>query len=304
MGIVLTEEDTLSAESESLRKESSILASLVYVELAVGVALVGWGGIYYILSDGFGWLIFGGVALFFALSHYIKSKQNKADAAKFEHGKSGEEFVTEILENDLPDSCLILNDLEVQPRDRPAQMDHVVVCPAGLFVIETKAYGGRLEGHAEDEKWIQHKEYQGNKQKNKLTNPIQQNEYHVEILLEFLRDNELPFREQHVHSLVAMVNKQMESNVEGDTSNVDFAWYITKRIQPQLEEPNYDVSEIKQLLNKLDLELPEEFSVPDRPTPAQGETSGSDDTAEESDEAPEESAPTGSTPDVEDLKLD
>ncbi len=261
MAIVLTEEDTLSAESESLRKESSILTMIQYGELAAGVLLVLWGLAYWFLYEGFGWLIFGGIMLFLAVSHYVKSKQNIADAARFDYGKSGEEFATEILENDLPDNCLILNDLQAEPRNRPAQMDHVVVTPAGLFVIETKAYSGTLQGHANDEKWTQIKEYNGNRKKNMLTNPIQQNKYHIEVLLNFIRDNDLAFAEEDVHNYVAMVNKYHTLEVDGDTSVINFAWVLPKKINPQLQQIKYSEEEIAEFLAEFNLTLPDEFEM-------------------------------------------
>ncbi len=301
MAIVLTEEDTLSAESDSLRKESSILSKLLYVELSVGVLLVLGGLVYWLLYEDPIWLILSGVALFFAVSHYIKSKQNIADAARFESGKSGEEFVTEILENDLPNNCLILNDFEVKPRNRPAQMDHVVVSPAGLFVIETKAYSGTLKGHAEDEKWTQIKEYKDNRQKNKLTNPIQQNKYHIEVLLESIRDNDLPFKEDDVHNYVAMVNKYHEMEVDGDTSVVDFAWFLPKKIKPQLKNLKYNEEEIRAFLTHFNLTLPDEFILQPEEEKDSAQNQKSDET-KQNDPKPQSSSSADEL-DVEDLKM-
>ncbi len=300
MGQVLTSENTLSTQSESLRKESSILSQLLYVELGVGGILVAWGLIYYFWQNGVGWLIFGGFILFLAVSHLVKSKENIEDADKFESGKSGEEFVTKILRNDLPDDCLILNDLDVEGHSRPAQIDHLIVTRAGLFAIETKAYSGTLKGKAEDEKWTQVKEYKGNKEKNRLTNPIQQNKYHVEILEEFIEKQDLPFEDRHIHSYVAMVNKYMDMEITGDTSNVDFAWYLPKKIKPQLKHENYSPKQIKIFLRTLDISLPDSFSYPPEPEATEAEETKEKTTkTKEATDEQEES----STPDVEDLKL-
>jgi hypothetical protein len=58
-------------------------------------------------------------------------------------GKRGEEAVTEILRESLPDDYVLLNDL-VLPNGR-GNIDHLVIGPNGIFVIETKNYSGRIK---------------------------------------------------------------------------------------------------------------------------------------------------------------
>ena len=58
MARVLTDEDTLSSQSKSLKKESTILDKLVYVELGLGIILTLGGLGYYFLANSVGWLIF------------------------------------------------------------------------------------------------------------------------------------------------------------------------------------------------------------------------------------------------------
>ncbi len=259
MAKVLTSEDTLSSQSKSLKKESTILDKLVYVEVAVGALLTLGGLIYYFQAESVGWLIFGGIVLFLALSHALKKKENEADLGKIQHGKSGEEFVTKLLREDLPDNCYILNDVDVSDGRRSAQNDHIVLSPAGLFVIETKAYSGTLSGHAEDDKWTQIKERNGSKSRTRLTNPIQQNKYHVEVIRQFLQNHELALEPDDVHSYVAMVNKYMNLDVEGNTSNVDMAWKLTDRLKKKVKKEKYSAREMAQFLRALEIEPPEEL---------------------------------------------
>ena len=64
-----------------------------------------------------------------------------------------------------------------------AQIDHVVICAYGIFVIETKNFKGRLTGGLESETWQQHfgaKSYP-------LRNPVLQNEGHVRALMRALK---------------------------------------------------------------------------------------------------------------------
>lgn len=71
------------------------------------------------------------------------------------------------------------------------QLDHVVVCPFGIFVIETKNYRGWIFGSEKQAQWTQ----QIYRQKNRFQNPLHQNDLHVRALMDCLdlpRDAFLP----------------------------------------------------------------------------------------------------------------
>jgi hypothetical protein len=65
-------------------------------------------------------------------------------------GRKGESRVTEILKT-LPDDYVILNDIVVP--DRKGNVDHVLIGPNGVFVIETKNYSGFVKC-AEDQWYV------------------------------------------------------------------------------------------------------------------------------------------------------
>jgi hypothetical protein len=65
------------------------------------------------------------------------------------------------------------------------QIDHVVVSPFGIFVIETKNYRGWIFGSEKQREWTQ----QIHRIKTRFQNPLHQNKLHVRALMQFL---ELP----------------------------------------------------------------------------------------------------------------
>ena len=85
----------------------------------------------------------------------------------------------------LPESYKVFNDLLLQSKDgRTFQLDHVVVSPFGVFVIETKNYTGKIEGYRNAEFLKQTK-----CAKTKLIyNPLKQNEGHIRALFETTGD--------------------------------------------------------------------------------------------------------------------
>lgn len=76
-----------------------------------------------------------GIILFITLAIFIKLKM------PMWKGKYSEKLVyNEILE--LPEEYFIFNDLLFDSNGRSTQIDHIVVSPYGVFVIETKGYKG------------------------------------------------------------------------------------------------------------------------------------------------------------------
>ncbi|KEO82622.1 NERD domain-containing protein [Tumebacillus flagellatus] len=69
-------------------------------------------------------------------------------------------------------------------QDKTTQIDHVIVSLYGIFVLETKDYGGTIYGDDRRAQWTQ---YLGSKKSN-FKNPLHQNYGHVQALKHLLHD--------------------------------------------------------------------------------------------------------------------
>lgn len=69
-------------------------------------------------------------------------------------GKMGERRVARKL-NWLSNEYITLNDVLLPTRYGTTQIDHIVVSPYAIFVIETKNYKGWIFGHQDSEEWKQ-----------------------------------------------------------------------------------------------------------------------------------------------------
>lgn len=78
----------------------------------------------------------------------------------------------------------IYNDLLFNFENGSVQIDHLIISPYGVFVIETKNYSGTIVGYEESNKFTQ---YVG-KQKNEFYSPIKQNRGHIYKLKSILGD--------------------------------------------------------------------------------------------------------------------
>lgn len=104
-------------------------------------------------------------------------------------GKYSERLVYNKLSK-LSDEYFIFNDLLFERGGRSTQIDHIVVSPYGVFVIETKGYKGWILGGENSEYWTQviyRNKYQ-------FYNPIKQNEGHIKFLRYLLKCSvDIPF---------------------------------------------------------------------------------------------------------------
>ncbi|NKI25238.1 hypothetical protein HCG49_01520 [Arenibacter sp. 6A1] len=90
-------------------------------------------------------------------------------------GSIGEYKVASRLKHLNKKEYLVLNDILLKNGNLTTQIDHVVICKSGIFVIETKNYKGWIHGHQNSEYWTQ----SIYKIKSKIRNPIKQNWVHV-----------------------------------------------------------------------------------------------------------------------------
>jgi len=104
-------------------------------------------------------------------------------------GVVGERKTRKILER-LPETYKVINDLLLQTERGTSQIDHTVLSPHGIFVIETKNYWGWIFGDEHAEYWTQ--VTYGSK--NRFYNPLRQNHGHVQTLKEVLgRSGDVPY---------------------------------------------------------------------------------------------------------------
>lgn len=96
-------------------------------------------------------------------------------------GYVGETEVSSIL-NRLPKEYNVINNAILPSINGTTQIDHIVVSPYGIFVIETKNYKGKIYGGDNSEMWTQ---YLWNEE-HEFRNPIKQNYAHVKSLQSLL----------------------------------------------------------------------------------------------------------------------
>ena len=78
------------------------------------------------------------------------------------------------------------HDIIIPSSHGTTQIDHILVSPFGIFVVETKNYKGWIYGSAEQSTWTQ----VIYKSKHKFQNPLRQTHRHKKVLSKYLGVNE------------------------------------------------------------------------------------------------------------------
>lgn len=169
-------------------------------------------------------------------------------------GELGEHKINIQLDQ-LPKGCKYLSDLMVEnskSRTGYSQIDHVVITPQGLFVIETKNYTGEIKGARENKSWTVSNRF-------KMNNPFMQNYGHIQAIKSLLPD----YQKIRYISLVSFTMRSRFSvdpelrKIQSDeliVYDVELSEYIQRkmnRIQAEKKESDLEESDIQRIYQSL-----------------------------------------------------
>ena len=191
------------------------------------------------LLSTLGWilLLFIAVAIFKAFKPFLK-------------GKMGEFAVSAHVKLYLDkDHYILLNDCTLpDEQNQTTQIDHILLSPFGVFVIETKNYKGWIFGGERQKMWTQ-KIY---KKSFKFQNPLHQNYKHQKVLEAVLADILDPAL---IHSVVVFMpdcefKTQMPPNVFQGAAWTDYIKSFADPVIPPMKLKRIQLRIEKEVLEK------------------------------------------------------
>jgi hypothetical protein len=174
--------------------------------------------------------IIAGAALFIAFVSFIRSPARL--------GSAGEARVRRRLSRLPNDQFIVLNDLLLPTKSGTRQIDHVVIAPCRLFVIETKNFSGWIHGQENSEYWTQ----TIYSDRSRFRNPIKQNWAHIYAMKEILKNEGAV----HYHPIVVFAGNAELKNV---TSRIPVI-YVTQLLDTIANEC-MDTSLGRERMNRL-----------------------------------------------------
>ena len=191
------------------------------------------------------------------------SKQQKRIVDPSRIGELGE-YKIDVQLRQMPNEIRYISDVLVRnqkSRTGYSQIDHVVITPYGLFVIETKNYKGEIKGKRTDKRWNVSGRFNP-------YNPLRQNYGHMKILQSILSE----FKDLTFVSIISFTLRcrfsvdpelrKIESNelVIYDVELSDYIERKLRRLKYEISEPvlsESDVNRVYELISKANITNPQ-----------------------------------------------
>lgn len=158
-------------------------------------------------------------------------------------GEEGEYYVARHLRRLNSSKYFVINDLLFRRRNGYTnQIDHVVVSPYGVFVIETKNIYGYIHGSEKSKLW---RSYWRNGRDLAFDNPVLQNEAHIKALAERLGEGrQIPY-----YSIIAF---SPTADLQVNTPNVNVIyWTQIRDLIRAYKEPVLSIDEAQSIYNDI-----------------------------------------------------
>ena len=120
-------------------------------------------------------------------------------------GEEGESLIASLLDKDNQYHRLINNLVLLGDNGVSHQIDHILIRPNGVFVIETKNYYGLIEGKEEDSFWTRSYFVKGKVKKATFHNPLKQNQSHIRAIKKIIG------KDYPIYCFVVFVQNNAES---------------------------------------------------------------------------------------------
>ncbi len=216
MAHILKEEHNLGNWLSSVSRETHVLKSVMMIEAVLAPLLLIAGIVLFFLTGGKGVLIAGGIALFLAAGHWMKLYENYRTARNVRSGREGEMLIANAFRDGLDDSWYIINDIDLRFGRMKSQIDHIIIGPNGLFVLETKSWAGHLTGTEKDPTWRQRKTGRNGKIiDHDLKSPILQNLRHCETVSALIQAARLDWPD--IYSVIVLTRNDTHADITAVT---------------------------------------------------------------------------------------
>ncbi len=247
MARILTEETTLTRKRKSLQQETQTLRRILRIE-AIGASVLLVAGLGLWVWQGTSWLFGGGLAAGILYgAHRLRIRQNDQEVVNLRAGLKGEVEVTRQLGESLDNNHYIFNDIRIKAGRRSAQIDHLIVSPRGIFLIETKNWRGHLDGTEADERWTQTK--REGEPPIRISNPIQQTKRHAEVLRLALDREDIDW--PGIHSMVVFLSPRTTFDIHASQTPVLHPQQAVSYIASFTSEREYTEDKINRVINLL-----------------------------------------------------
>ena len=210
-----------------LRSESSLLHRQHAIERELGwrkwvrmfvwglaLAILLWGVATSLLHHSYAGILSGLFVLVLAAGYEVHLREIAVESRNLEGGRRGEQKMADLLAEQLADDHVILNDLDFRIAHERCQIDHLVLAPSGIYVIESKFWAGTLTGDVHDTQWTQ---VRSNGKTTLVKSPVLQNERQRRMFIALLSAR---ISEDRIHALAVFTHPAVKLQITNGKDRV------------------------------------------------------------------------------------
>jgi Nuclease-related domain len=218
MAQTLTNERSLLRRQEAIESELNLLKRMRILEWSAAILFILFGLIWKFAVMGSAFpLVIGGGLLFLALGHEARRKESLQEHADTQSMRSAKEEMAKLLDEKLANDHFVLNDLRLKSGREKCWIDHLIVAPSGMFVINTLNWSGKIIGDT-SKKSHTWKIRAADGSTRPARNPIGRVLRERRLLCNWLKGTQLIW--ERVHPLVVLGNPEADSQVTNSENRV------------------------------------------------------------------------------------
>lgn len=248
MAKILRSESSLLHRQNAIGRELSRRKLTRLLVWGAALAIILWGAGASMLHGHASGAVVAAFVLVLAIGYEVHLREIAQESRNIEGGRRGEHKMAELLAERLADDHVILNDLELRVAHERAQIDHLVIAPSGIYVIESKYWAGTLSGDASDAQWTQRKSYGASRA---VKSPVLQCERQRRMFITLLASK---VSEDRIHALAVFTHPGVQLQVSNAKNRVfttrDAIHFINDRcFDPPVLTPA-EVMELAEMINR------------------------------------------------------
>jgi len=209
MARILRSETSLLRRQRAIDRELALRRVTRAAAWGAALAILAWGGIHSLRRGTFGGLVAGGFALVCAAGYELRLREIAVERRNLEGGRRGERKLADRLADQLADDHVILNDLDFRIAHERCQIDHLVLAPSGIYILESKYWSGTLTGGVRDTQWTQ---VRSNGKTKIVKSPVLQVERQRRMFIALLAAR-VP--EDRIHALAVFTHPAVKLRITG-----------------------------------------------------------------------------------------
>ena len=154
MAVTLSNESSLGRRQAEIARELAFFKRMRIAEWSGAIVCLAAGILIKLSGNGIHLLVLGAILVFIALGHEARRRESEREFADAESVLGAKKDLARLLDEKLANDHFVLNDLHLKVGREKCWIDHLVVAPSGMFVLNTMNWDGKIVGDTSKQSYV------------------------------------------------------------------------------------------------------------------------------------------------------